>query len=160
MVLNLQPMSTWMLLRISSSLNIISQQLTLPMQMMLLHAMCDQSMRCSARNSKDAQTRGLTMSQGYKCLWMSELICYINQHHFPCSMAGVLDFSSAELHLMNEEQLKHCLEYFTKVMYTGVLAKSNATHLKMINNFNKSYQIFNFPEGSILMAKEPKKRAC
>lgn len=60
---------------------------------------------------------------------------------------------------MNEEQLKQRLEYLTKVVYTGVSAKSNATQQKMIDNFNKSHRILEFPDGSIVMAKEPETKS-
>lgn len=75
------------------------------------------------------------------------------------SFAGISDFSSAESHLMTEEQLKQRLEYLTKVVYTGVSARSNATQQKMVDDFNKSHRITELPPGSIVMAQEPETKS-
>lgn len=70
------------------------------------------------------------------------------------SFAGISDFSSAESHLMTEQQLKKTLEHLTKDVYTGVFARSNVTQPQMIVTFSKSHRILDFPPGSIVMAQE------
>lgn len=74
---------------------------------------------------------------------------------FGRSFAGLTDFSSAESHLMTEEELERRLEYLTKIVFPAVSEKSAESQRKMIDKFNRSHRILEFPPGSFVMARDP-----
>jgi len=70
------------------------------------------------------------------------------------SFAGISDFSSAESHLASEQELRKRLEYLTNLVYPAISEKSKATQKKMIEKFNASHFLTDFPEGTFVMAKD------
>lgn len=74
---------------------------------------------------------------------------------FGRSFAGLTDFSSSESHLMSEDQLRERLEYLTKLVYPAISEKSADTQRKMIEKFNRTHRILEFPPGSFVMARDP-----
>ncbi len=73
---------------------------------------------------------------------------------FGRSFAGLTDFSSAESHLLTEEALEHRLQYLTELVFPAVAEKSTATQQNMIERFNKSHRIREFPPGTFVMARD------
>jgi hypothetical protein len=74
---------------------------------------------------------------------------------FGRSFAGLTDFSSAESHLLNEGELRQRLEYLTKLVYPAISDKSADTQRKMVDRFNRTHRILEFPPGSFVMARDP-----
>ena len=70
------------------------------------------------------------------------------------SFPGISDFSSADSHLASEEELTRRLEYLTKLVYPAISEKSKATQTKMIEKFNASHFLTDFPDGSHVMARD------
>ncbi|KAF9553958.1 hypothetical protein EC968_010018, partial [Mortierella alpina] len=64
------------------------------------------------------------------------------------------DFSSAESHLMTEKELEERLEYLTNLVYPAIADKSADTQRKMIDKFNRTHRIMDFPPGSYVMTRE------
>jgi len=73
---------------------------------------------------------------------------------FGRSFAGLTDFSSAESHLMTQDELEKRLEYLTDLVFPAVAEKSADTQRKMIDKFNRTHRILEFPPGSFVMARE------
>ena len=74
---------------------------------------------------------------------------------FGRSFAGLTDFSSAESHLLTEKELEKRLEYLTEIVFPAVSNKSAETQRKMVEKFNRTHRILEFPPGSFVMARDP-----
>ncbi|KAF9896104.1 hypothetical protein BX616_008124 [Lobosporangium transversale] len=70
------------------------------------------------------------------------------------SFAGLTDFSSAESHLLSEEELQNRLEYLTALVFPAIDDKSSDTQKRMVEKFNRTHKILQFPPGAFVMAKE------
>jgi hypothetical protein len=67
---------------------------------------------------------------------------------------GFEDFRSVDSRLATPDQLRDRLEYLTKLVYPAVSEKSKRTQKRMIEKFNASHYITEFPDGSFVMAED------
>jgi len=73
---------------------------------------------------------------------------------FGRSFAGITDFSSAESHLLTDEQLEERLKYLTVLVFPAVSEKSTQTQKDMIAKFNRTHRLVQFPPGSFVMVTD------
>lgn len=73
---------------------------------------------------------------------------------FARPFAGFGDFSNAQSHLLSEEDLQKRLDYMSNLVYPAISKKSSASQKKMVDKFNASHFIVDFPEGSYVMVKD------
>jgi transposase InsO family protein len=67
------------------------------------------------------------------------------------SFPGFEDFKSVRSDLATPEQLKQRLEYLTALVYPAISEKSKQTQKRMIDKFNASHYLTEFPDGSYVM---------
>lgn len=73
---------------------------------------------------------------------------------FGRSFAGITDFSSAESHLLTDEQLEERLRYLTALVFPAVSEKSTQTQQEMIKKFNRTHRVVEFPPGAFVMVTD------
>ncbi|KAG0084401.1 hypothetical protein BGZ92_009917, partial [Podila epicladia] len=70
------------------------------------------------------------------------------------AFAGLQDFSAAESRLLDPKDLDERLDYLTKLVFPAISDKSKVTQKQMIQKFNRSHHITEFPVGSHVMIKD------
>jgi hypothetical protein len=73
---------------------------------------------------------------------------------FGRSFAGISDFSSARSELLSEKDLLDRIKYLADLVFPAISERSQETQRKMIELFNKTHRIVDYPPGSYVMAKE------
>jgi transposase InsO family protein len=71
------------------------------------------------------------------------------------SFSGISDFSASESRLLNDDELRERLKYLTELVFPAISEKSKATQQKMINRFNSSHLLTEFPIGTFVMVRDP-----
>jgi len=71
------------------------------------------------------------------------------------SFAGISDFSSSQSHLLTEKELEDRLKYLTDLVFPAISKKSKETQRKMVDRFNSTHLIMDFPIGSFVMVRDP-----
>ena len=70
------------------------------------------------------------------------------------AFAGIQDFSAAESRLLSPKDLDKRLEYLTNLVFPAISEKAKATQKQMLEKFNHSHHITEFPVGSHVMIKD------
>ena len=70
------------------------------------------------------------------------------------AFAGLQDFSAAESRLLEPKDLDERLDYLTKLVFPAISDKSTVTQKQMIQKFNRSHHLTEFPVGSHVMIKD------
>ncbi|KAG0073563.1 hypothetical protein BGZ93_004735, partial [Podila epicladia] len=64
------------------------------------------------------------------------------------------NFEASESKLLSPKDLDQRLEYLTNIVFPAISAKSKASQKQMIDKFNRSHHITEFPPGSFVMIKD------
>jgi hypothetical protein len=70
------------------------------------------------------------------------------------AFAGIKDFSAAESKLLRPKDLDERLEYLTNLVFPAISEKAKAMQKQMMEKFNCSHHITEFPVGSHVMIKD------
>ncbi|KAF9115472.1 hypothetical protein BGW39_003041, partial [Mortierella sp. 14UC] len=64
------------------------------------------------------------------------------------------DHGDAESNLLTDSELEARLQYLTQLVYPAVSEKSTMRQEQMVARFNKSHKLVDFPEGTMVMARD------
>lgn len=70
------------------------------------------------------------------------------------AFAGFSNFETAESKLLSPTDLDERLVYLTNIVFPAISVKSKASQKQMIEKFNRSHHITDFPAGSYVMIKD------
>jgi transposase InsO family protein len=70
------------------------------------------------------------------------------------AFAGFSNFEAAKSQLLGPKDLDQRLEYLTNIVFPAISEKSKASQKQMIEKFNRSHHITEFPAGSFVMIKD------
>lgn len=71
------------------------------------------------------------------------------------SFPGISDFTNAEARPLTEVELEGRLKYLTDLVFPAISEKSKETQKRMMDKFNSTHLIADFPVGSYVMAVDP-----